>query len=246
MKTDRTCAGWTSDNGSSREAGSITPFQFGNVLMNIRRLTCLLVMIFPGMVTIPATLADTVTISREGSGMDGESVATVELWTGDDQIARIDGNSRMIVDLGPEMLYMVNDEARTCHAMPTRDPDQDPAALQAAVEAVEIRKTGESERIGPWQAEVYEIISGVGGGEFEMVFWITDELQVDPVQRAYMESVATPETAAMLAIFNLGGFPVRSEIQMGPVQMWTELQSIEEKPAPAGTYEIPKGYSGCE
>lgn len=61
-----------------------------------------------------------------------------------------------------------------------------------------------------------------------------------------MESVATPETAMMLAVYELGGFPVRSEIQMGPVQMWTELESIEQKPAPAGTYDVPRGYTGCD
>lgn len=47
--------------------------------MNIRRLPFLLLMIVPGIVTIPAALADTVTVTHEGSGMDGESVATVEL-----------------------------------------------------------------------------------------------------------------------------------------------------------------------
>jgi hypothetical protein len=79
-----------------------------------------------------------------------------------------------------------------------------------------------------------------------MVVWITDEFGVDPVQRAYMESVATPETAMMLAVYDLGGFPVRSEVQMGPIQMWSQLASIEHRPAPAGTYAVPPGYSGCQ
>jgi hypothetical protein len=194
----------------------------------------------------PTALADTLMVIREGSGTAGGDATTVQFWSGSDRIARIDANGRMIGDLAAGMLYIVNDQARTCHAMPTRDPDRDPAALQAAVEAVKFRNTGKSEQIGQWQAEIHELVAGEGNDGYQMVVWIASELAVDPVQRAYMESVATPESAAMLAIYDLGGFPVRSEVQMGPIQTWTELESIEQKPAPAGTYEVPSGYSGCE
>ena len=85
-----------------------------------------------------------------------------------------------------------------------------------------------------------------GNDGIQMVVWITGEFNVDPVQRACMESVVTPETAAMLAVYNPGGFPVRAEVQMGPIQMWSELESIVQKSAPAGTYEVPPGYDGCE
>lgn len=211
--------------------------------MRIRRLTCSLLLTIS---SIPATLADTLTVTHEGSGMAGESAAIVRFWTSDDRIARIDDNGKMIADLSSGMLYLVNDQAETCHAMSTRDRDRDPAALKAALEAVEFRKTGKSERIGDWQAEVHELTTGSGDEALKMIVWISAEIPVDTGQRAYMESVATPETAWMLAIYDLGGFPVRQEFQMGSMQMWVELQSIEGKPAPAGTYEVPAGYTGCE
>lgn len=194
----------------------------------------------------PVALADTLMVIREGSGTAGGDATTVQFWSGSDRIARIDADGRMIGDLAAGMLYIINDQARTCHAISTRNPDRDPAALQAAVETVKFRNTGKSEQIGKWQAEIHELVAGDGEDGYEMVVWIASELAVDPVQRAYMESVVTPESAAMLAIYDLGGFPVRSEVQMGPIQMWSELQSIEQKPAPAGTYEAPPGYGGCE
>lgn len=208
--------------------------------MNPGRLTCLLITTISSVVTIRVAIADTLTVTREGSGMGGESVATVEFWSGDDRIARIDGTNRMIVDLSAEMLYMVNDEAKTCHAIPTRDPDRDPAALQAAVDAVEFRNTGRSEQIGDWQASLHELNAGGGDDALDIEVWISEEIEVDSGQRAYAESVATPDTAWMLAMYDLG-FPVRAEIQMGPVKMWSELESVEEKPAPTGTYAIPEG-----
>ena len=211
--------------------------------ISFRRMACCLLLT---TLAVPAVLADTLMVFREGSGTANDNGATVQSWSGDDRTARIDDNSRMIADLAAGMLYIVNDEARTCHAISTRDPDHDPAALRAAVEAVTFRKTGQSERIGAWQAEVYELVTDNGHDGYQIVLWITDEIPVDPVHRAYMESVATPETAAMLAIFDLGGFPVRSEVQMGPIEMWSELESIEKTAAPAGTYEVPRGYSGCD
>lgn len=192
----------------------------------------------------PLALGDTLMVIREGSGASANGASKVQFWSGEDRIARIDGNGRMIGDLAAGMLYIVDDQARTCHGVSTRDVDRDLPALQRAVEAVRFRNTGKSEAIGPWQAEVYELTGGNDG--MEMVVWITGEFDVDPIQRAYMESVATAESAAMLAVYDLGGFPVRSEVQMGPIRVWTELESIEQKAAPAGTYDVPSGYSGCE
>lgn len=193
--------------------------------MSIRRFACSLLLTIS---LIPAALADTLTVTREGSGTADESAATLRFWTGDNRIARIDDNGKMIADLSSGVLYLVNDQAETCHAMSTRDPDRDAAALKAAVEAVEFRRTGASERIGDWQAEVHELTAGSSNDALEMVVRISDEIAVDTGQRAYTESVATPETAWMLAIYDLG-FPVRQEVKMGPVQMWAELQSIERK-----------------
>lgn len=238
----------------ARQTRTHDNFLTGEVLMNTRRLAWSLLIAIPAMgttvVTSQAAQADTLTVMREGSDMSGEGAGTVRFWTGDDRIARIDENGRMIGDQSAAMFYLIDDQARTCHALSTRDPDgdhdRDREALAAAVKAVEFRKTGKSEQIGDWQAEVHELTAGSGDDAFEMVVWISDEIPVDEGQRAYMESVATPEMAWMLAIYDLGGFPVRQEVRMGSMQMWAELQSIEEKPAPPGTYQIPEGYTGCE
>lgn len=212
--------------------------------MNSNRTRRITWAVLPIVLAAPMALADTLMVTREGS-RSADATTTVQLWSGANRVARIDGNSRMIGDLDAGMLYVIDDDARTCHAMSIRDPERDPAVLQAAVAAVELRNTGRSERIGPWQADVYELVAAGDEDGYEMLVWITAEFDVDQVQRDYMESVATPETAAMLAIYNLGGFPVRSEMRMGPIEMWSELESIEEKPAPAGTYAVPRGYTGC-
>lgn len=189
---------------------------------------------------VPHAQADTLIVTRDGTLGSEANATTTRFWSGDDRMARIDANGRMVVDLADQMLYIVNDQAGTCYAMSTSTSDRDPEALKAAAEAVTFRRTGRTEQIGEWQTEVLELTTGSGDEAMELVVWVSDEIEIDAGQRAYTESVATPETAWMLALYDQG-FPVRQEVKMGPVAMWSELESIEEKNAPAGTYAVPDG-----
>ena len=221
--------------------------------MTVRELTGALLLIGA---TIPAAQADTLIITREGSrmtgddgdvpealrsGADGEA-KTITFWSRADRTARMDDNGKMIGDLESGVTYLVNDRNRTCYALPTRQkaPGDAPAAQ------VEVRETGESRQIGSWQAKGYEL-KVAADDPIEIAVWVSDDVAVDmSAQRAHTETVVTPDTAWLLTLFDLGGYPVRQEFSMGPMRMWSELVSVDEKAAPAGTYEIPPGYSGCD
>jgi len=221
--------------------------------VTVRELTGALLLIGA---TIPAAQADTLIITREGSrmtgddgdvpealrsGADGEA-KTITFWSRADRTARMDDNGKMIGDLESGVTYLVNDRNRTCYALPTRQkaPGDAPAAQ------VEVRETGESRQIGSWQAKGYEL-KVAADDPIEIAVWVSDDVAVDmSAQRAYTETVVTPDTAWLLTLFDLGGYPVRQEFSMGPMRMWSELVSVDEKAAPAGTYEIPPGYSGCD
>jgi hypothetical protein len=205
---------------------------------------------------IPAAQADTLIITREGSRMTGDDsevpetlhratdgeAKTITFWSRADRMARMDDNGKMIGDLESGVTYLVNDRNRTCYALPTREK----ASGDAPAAPVEVRETGESRQIGSWQAKGYEL-KVAADNPIEVAVWVSDDVAVDmSAQRAYTETVVTPDTAWLLALFDLGGYPVRQEFSMGSMQMWSELVSVDEKAAPAGTYEIPAGYSGCD
>lgn len=206
--------------------------------------------------TIPAAQADMLTITREGSRMTGDEgdvpeatggasdgeARTITLWSRADRTARMDDNGKMIGDLESGVTYLVNDRKKTCHAMPRQKND----STDAPSAQVEVRETGESRQIGSWQAKGYEL-KVASEDPIEVAVWVSDEVAVDMrAQRAHMERVVTPDTAWLLTLFDLGGYPVRQEISMGPMRVWSELVSVEEKAAPDGTYEIPAGYTGCD
>jgi hypothetical protein len=172
---------------------------------------------------------------------DGEA-RTITLWSRTDRTARMDDNGKMIGDLESGVMYLVNDRNRTCYAIPR----QENGSGHAPAAQVEVRETGESRQIGSWQAKGYEL-KVAADDPIEVAVWVSDDVAVDmSAQRAYTERVVTPDTAWLLTLFDLGGYPVRQEFSMGSMRMWSELVSVEEKAAPAGTYEIPAGYTGCD
>lgn len=221
--------------------------------MTLRELTGALLLVGA---TIPAAQADTLIITREGSRMTGDDgdvpgalrgaadgeARTITLWSRTDRTARMDDNGKMIGDLESGVMYLVNDRNRTCYAIPRQENDSG----HAPAAQVEVRETGESRQIGSWQAKGYEL-KVAADDPIEVAVWVSDDVAVDmSAQRAYTERVVTPDTAWLLTLFDLGGYPVRQEFSMGSMRMWSELVSVEEKAAPAGTYEIPAGYTGCD
>jgi hypothetical protein len=192
--------------------------------------------------------ADTLMTTREGTLRPGADAAqdkgsTVRFWSGSDRMARIDDRGKMISDLESGVTYLLNDQAKSCFAIPRQQID----AEGGTAGQVEVRETNETRQIGPWQAKVYELTAIMDGEPIEISVWVSEDVSVDVGGlRAYTASRLTPEMTWMLKMFDLGGYPVRQEVRMGPIRSWGELVAVEEKSAPAGTYDIPAGYSGCD
>ena len=189
--------------------------------------------------------ADTLLTTREGTlGPGGDTDgSTVSFWSRSDWMARIDENGKMIYDLEGGVTYMVNDQNKSCFAL----TKQEIGGGAGIAGQVEVRETNETRQIGPWQAKGYDLTVTTESGPMEISVWVSEDVPANVGgQRAYTESIVTPDSAWLLELFDLGGYPVRQEVSMGPVSMWAELISIEEKSAPSGTYDIPAGYSGCD
>ena len=192
--------------------------------------------------------ADTLMTTREGTLSPGADAAhdqgsTVRFWSRSDRLARIDDRGKMISDLESGVTYLINDQGKSCFAITRQEVDDE----DGTAGNVEVRETNETRQIGSWQAKGYELTVSTDGEPIEISVWVSDDVPVDVGgQRAYTESIVSAETAWLLELFDLGGYPVRQEVSMGPVRMWAELVSVEEKSAPSGTYDIPAGYSGCD
>ena len=149
----------------------------------------------------------------------------------------------MIYDIESGVSYVFNDQNKSCYAL----TKQEIATGAGFAGEVEVRETKESRQIGPWQAKGYDLTVTTESGPMEISVWVSEDVPADVGgQRAYTESIVTPDSAWLLKLFDLGGYPVRQEVSVGVAKSWTELVSVEEKSAPSGTYDIPAGYSGCD
>jgi hypothetical protein len=195
--------------------------------------------------------ADTLITANEGSSpagsppaSDREQVQTRQIWSRADRMASISNGSRMVGRLDRGETYLINDTKKTCMRIKHQEPqeyipsEKDPVFL----------KTGETRQVGSWQAVGYEATIALGASDsYKVVVWISEDATLGLEDyRTYTKAIVTPGSFWVLDSLSLGGYPVRQETTIGPTASWVEFVSVEDKKPPAGIYEIPNGYSGCE
>jgi hypothetical protein len=204
------------------------------------------------LVSLPVK-ADTLITMMEGSGQHGTdaSVATdragkeVQIWSRPDNMVRVNEGSKMIFSIDRGMTYMIDDDKKTCRALKHPEAHE---VESSSNDAIEIRKTGDSRRVGEWDAEGYAMTVPLGGPDttLEVAFWVTGELTAGlDTYRANFAALTTPQTAWMAKTLELGGYPVYQESKFGQMTMWSEVLSVTEEQAPDGIYQVPSGYIGC-
>jgi len=186
-------------------------------------------------------------------------------WFGD-QAMRYDlGETSMILRIDRSKMYMVNHADRSFAEVDL--PFDYKAALGAAGPMMERMfemmkptvKVAKSDKKGSFAGYdcTYvnvEITMGMGNMKTSTDSCISDEVPVDYARYAKFaqaQAEMLPSSEWMKEMTEaIQGFPVRSDstsTAMGKTfTSWTELQSVEEKAAPAGTYEAPEGYKKNE
>jgi len=216
------------------------------------------------LVSLPAT-AD-VLITRKSTALSAaaagqEPLETLEkTWVGSNRMAQQDGDSTTIIDLEAKKLFIVDHAAQSYNAVDLpidfkkispeiahfMEQFGDQMKLVANVSGGDEKKT-----IAGYPTTHYTVEAQNGMGlSFAVELWVTTEIEADlrEWRRLTGEMVSLqPGTAELVEkLMGIEGFPVVQEttISMMGNRMVTreELVSIEEKPAPEGTYSPPEGY----
>jgi hypothetical protein len=115
---------------------------------------------------------------------------------------------------------------------------------------VTVKATGESKKIKNWNCKKYEVSMSMMGTTTEFETWATEDIQIDyELYRNLTFSVMgqTPGVEDMMKeMEKIKGVVVLQEGTMSmmgtDVKSSQELLEVDEKSAPAGTYEPPSGY----
>lgn len=201
-----------------------------------------------------------------------EKVETIVTWLGKDRIRVDTGEETSIIVLADKkIMYMINHEEMTYAEMPVGGDLFGAMAGEAggeeAKKGMEMAKhmaqammgsmqakvtpTDETKKIKNWTARKYLIEMSMGSMmKANSEAWATEDIKVDP-RLYYMAANAMMASMGGLdkiiqEMQKVKGMIVyqetKSEAMGATMRMVEELVEMDEKAAPAGAYDIPKGY----
>lgn len=185
----------------------------------------------------------TVVQTLDSAMMKGEMVMKVK---GDkartDMPAGMMGNMTVLMDVkagesitlmhGPKMMLRM----KTGDAM---------AAAAAAVDAAKIEKpkaTGQKEKVGVWDTEVFEAETGMGPARM----WVAKDFPNHAAVQKELKRISEATTKGKTfdpSNFDMGGMVVKSEMSSPVGKIISTLVRVETKNLDAKEFEVPQGYT---
>ena len=182
-------------------------------------------------------------------------------WLDKDKMRRDEGETTTLIRLDNNKMYVINHADKTYSELDL--PFDVEAALPAETQQMmssmdvssKITDTGETQTINNWKCKKYLVeitVSGMGmSWPITMGIWTSNDLGIDMGQykKLYAETLAlNPMFQDFIEEFKkMEGYPILTEFSMdmmGAEQKYREeVLSIEKKEAPAGTYDLPEGYT---
>ncbi len=191
-----------------------------------------------------------------------------EQWIGNNKFAQMMKQQTIILDLGKQMLYIVNHGAKTYIEtslpldMSKLLPEQIAQMMGSMKINVTVTPNGQTKKIGTWNCSGYDVVMDIQfmmPMQMKMLIWATTDVPfdwktfADKMYPAIMkaQSVQMPFGDDVVNEFKkIKGYQVASEMSMNmmgaEMKVNTEVQEITNKPAPAGTYAVPAGYTKNE
>jgi hypothetical protein len=218
-----------------------------------RRAAFALLLLLAATPAVADTLL-TVRSSIEGLKIAPSQAEPIRIWIGGekgDRLRRDEGDTSYILRLDRGKLYVVNHSEKTYSelAVPI-DPQKIAASPEMRVKA-QVTATGETKKIGIWNARKYRVdITSPAGLHLDTTVWASPDVASHQALTRLAASLAALQPGSADWALKLGqieGFPVLQEanVTMGASHFKTreELVGIETKDAPAGAYDPPAGYT---
>lgn len=185
-----------------------------------------------------------------------------EQWIGNNTFAQKMAAQSTVVDLDKNLMYIIFHASKSyVEAQLPLDlskllPPEMAPMLQMIKVTIKVAPSGETKKIGNWNCQGYHVNMNVTMMEMKMKIWATTDVPFDwkkfqdkmypAVMKATMAQMNLDE-AAINEFKKIKGFQVASEINMAVmgtnVGVTSQVLEISKKPAPAGIYAPPPGYS---
>lgn len=180
---------------------------------------------------------------------------TTRTWIGEDRIAVQDeaaGNTVILrADLG--RIYVVLPEQRSYYesAIPFQFPPEMQQMMQVLNPQASVTPTDSTRVVNGWSARLTKVNVTMMGQDVAMDMWMSPDVGVstDQVRRLtqamFSANPAFAELGAKMA--SIEGYPVRVDsrvtIMGSSFGSWQEVQKVERRAAPPGTFDVPAGFT---
>ncbi|HEY8021361.1 MAG TPA: DUF4412 domain-containing protein [Thermoanaerobaculia bacterium] len=226
----------------------------------------LLPLLLAAVATAGADTLLTIKSRTEGAPIMGRSPsqsAEVKIWVSPDdkRIRRDEGGYSMIMVLDKSKMYIVDHNAKTYNEidLPVDFKKLMPQGGEQMMEEMQrmqkmevaVKPSAETKKIGSWNTKRYEVtLTNAAGMKIASQMWMSQDVGFDTAAfsklQASMTALSSSGTEWAKKMGEIPGFPVLTESRMttpqGEIKTFQELQSVDKKPAPAGTYSVPSGY----
>lgn len=188
----------------------------------------------------------------------------VTTWLSKEKMRRDEGDTMTLVRYDLNKIYWIDHAKKTYSEidlpleMETMFPPEAKQMLDQMEVSSSVTDTGETKTINNWKCKKYlvEIAVSMMGMSMpiKMDFWTSKDLGIDEdlYKKFYAETLSlNPMFQDMVDEFKkIEGYPVRTEFSMNMMgaeqNSWEEVVSVEKMSAPAGTYDLPEGYTKTE
>lgn len=182
-----------------------------------------------------------------------------EVWIGGTKMATTTRDGGYIVDLDRNVAVIVNHRDKSYIETPLPvdfskllPPEAAAMAGMMSVTAT-VAPTTETKRIGQWDCTRYDATLAVMGMKMHMQIWATTQVPFDlqlftsRMMPAVIQGQMRMNAGSVTEFAKIKGFHIATETtgdMMGAkIRSTTEVVEMTAKPAPAGTYDVPAGYT---
>ncbi len=182
---------------------------------------------------------------------------TIEQWISDNQMATITGDQTIIVDLAKSVVLMVNNRNKSYVEMtlPLDMSKYLPPQMAQMMGATKVTVTpnGQTQQVGQWQCDGYDMSMEMMKMKLNSKVWASKAVSFDwqgmseKLLPLVMKASMRLNDEAMQELAKIKGVQIKSETSMEmmgtAVKISQEVLEISTKPAPAGVYTVPAGYT---
>lgn len=187
--------------------------------------------------------------------------STQKMWVGKDRLRMDSEDGGMLVRADQKKLYIINHGEKKYSALdlPVDFKKLFPAEMAAMADQMlqmmkmeaTVTPTAETRKINQWNCRRYDVAVKMAMTESKQSVWASPDVKFEFPAYELLTTVQfalSPSMEALAKEFKkIEGQHVLTEtvttVMGSSIKARTELVSVENKPAPAGTYEVPAGYT---